>query len=391
MRKSIFFLLFPAVTGFDSSFDIFDPFGKIFDPVDWSLDFGYNQVQPILEKNEGKIENTFWTVEEDMGCVACKMGVKIFQMFNTDLYRWLSSQHVTLICYSILIWPSVPWSTQLCPGLIKDFWTEQALPAIFDELGTEQTWCTFTLKVCEQDQWREIDLDEWVFNKINEKPAIVRDNDYMNQLYRNGTSGKTPLKAVLMTDLHLDYDYVIGSKNKNCGRIICCQGDPAENEDEKAEYWGSQQCDGNENTLLSMLHFIRDDIKPDFVLWGGDSVPHNPDSLTPESVRKHLRWISQEVFYALPDTRVYPTMGNHDTYPLDKFNFHKPAGDEFFNSWKSAWDKFLVEPEAIDTFSKWGYYSAYLTYKNGTKIGKTPTKIISMNTNFCLWANFEAF
>ena len=50
-----------------------------------------------------------------------------------------------------------------------------------------------------------------------------------------------------------------------------------------------------------------------------------------------------------------------------------------------------MEPEAIEKFKDWGYYSATLTYKNGTKIGKTPTKIISINTNFCVWGNFYMY
>lgn len=51
----------------------------------------------------------------------------------------------------------------------------------------------------------------------------------------------------------------------------------------------------------------------------------------------------------------------------------------------------IIEPDAIAKFKQWGYYSATLTSKNGAKIGATPTKVISLNTNFCVWANFEAY
>ena len=86
-----------------------------------------------------------------------------------------------------------------------------------------------------------------------------------------------------------------------------------------------------------------------------------------------------------------PTLGNHDTFPLGKFDLHSPNGDEFFNSWSSAWEDMIIEPDAIAKFKQWGYYSATLTSKNGAGLGATPTKVISLNTNFCVWANFEAY
>ena len=93
---------------------------------------------------------------------------------------------------------------------------------------------------------------------------------------------KAPLKVALFTDIHLDYDYLVGAKNDKCGRIICCRADSgeAENEEQKAGFWGSQHCDGNENLLASLLEFLKTSVKPDFALWGGDNVGHNSDSMT---------------------------------------------------------------------------------------------------------------
>jgi len=48
-------------------------------------------------------------------------------------------------------------------------------------------------------------------------------------------------------------------------------------------------------------------------------------------------------------------------------------------------------PEQMNTFEDYGYYSQYLTYKNGTKIGKTPTKVISFNSNYCVSFNFHSW
>ena len=58
----------------------------------------------------------------------------------------------------------------MCTGLINDFWTEQIYEVLFDELITEQTMCTFVLELCDMDKWHTVNLDEWVFEKVNEKP-----------------------------------------------------------------------------------------------------------------------------------------------------------------------------------------------------------------------------
>ena len=35
--------------------------------------------------------------------------------------------------------------------------------------------------------------------------------------------------------------------------------------------------------LKSMFKYVREDIVPDLILWGGDSIPHNLETLTFES------------------------------------------------------------------------------------------------------------
>ena len=121
----------------------------------------------------------------------------------------------------------------------KDDNPEQIFEVLFDQLITEQTMCTFILELCDMDEWQAIDLDQWVFDKINEKPKIAQSNDYINKLYVS--QKKKPLKVALFTDIHLDYDYLVGAKNAKCGRIICCRADSgeAENDEEKAGFWGS--------------------------------------------------------------------------------------------------------------------------------------------------------
>ena len=74
---------------------------------------------------------------------------------------------------------------------------------------------------------------------------------------------------VAFGDLHVDFKYKKGT-NSNCGRLICCrdgEGDAGE--------WGHPNCDLPEKTMLNMFDFIDREIKPNFVVWGGGSVPRD--------------------------------------------------------------------------------------------------------------------
>jgi len=84
-----------------------------------------------------------------------------------------------------------------------------------------------------------------------------------------------------MSDLHLDFDYTPGMSN-NCGKPLCCRSDSGEpkNQDEISGLWGDYNCDTPVKTLMSMFKHIREEIKPDIILWGGDSIAHNVDTLS---------------------------------------------------------------------------------------------------------------
>ena len=91
------------------------------------------------------------------------------------------------------------------------------------------------------------------------------------------------IAVAIISDLHVEFDYLPGSSNK-CGDILCCRsrsGAPKSQED-VAGFWGDYRCDIPVYTLESMLGQIRDQIKPDAVFWLGDSISHNVGTLSAE-------------------------------------------------------------------------------------------------------------
>jgi len=51
---------------------------------------------------------------------------------------------------------------------------------IFDELLNEQTLCTFILNLCDMENWTKIDVEKWIYYKLNKKPYSAKSNDFVN-------------------------------------------------------------------------------------------------------------------------------------------------------------------------------------------------------------------
>lgn len=194
-----------------------------------------------------------------------------------------------------------------------------------------------------------------------------------------------------MSDLHIDYDYTEGMSS-DCNKPLCCRSDSGapDSPDKAAGKWGNYQCDLNEIALKNMLEFIKDELKPDLLLWGGDSIPHNVDSITLESNVQIMKNITKAVVDGLEGIKVYPAIGNHDTFPQDVIGMSIPKENKAINEWIGSWDSLIEDPKQLQTFHDWGYYSVPLRYENGTLVGNANTKLVQLNNNICYHFNWES-
>lgn len=140
--------------------------------------------------------------------------------------------------------------------------------------------------------------------------------------------------------------------NNDCGKPLCCRSDsgPATNANNSAGKWGDFKCDLNKPTFDTLLAFIKDEIQPDVVMWGGDSIPHNIDTLTIETNVQIMKNVTQEVKDGLSGIHIYPTIGNHDTYPQDVIAMTIPKENEAINEWSPSWNIFIENPDQIENF-----------------------------------------
>jgi len=86
-----------------------------------------------------------------------------------------------------------------------------------------------------------------------------------------------------------------------------------------------------------MLDHINNEVKPDAVFWGGDSVSHNIESLSVESNVEVMKNTTKMVVDGLKGYDIFPTMGNHDTYPQDQIHIGGKGFEPAIKEWTPEW------------------------------------------------------
>jgi len=123
-------------------------------------------------------------------------------------------------------------------------------------------------------------VDDYATAILASKPDSIKDDDFVNKLYKQIKADPNPretYKVLHMSDIRMDFDYTPGSLWMCGSDGMCCRPENGYPEDPElqAGNWGSYECDLPEKTLQSFLNHVRDEVKPDFVVWTGDNSPHD--------------------------------------------------------------------------------------------------------------------
>lgn len=162
------------------------------------------------------------------------------------------------------------------------------IPVIVDSISnaylSPDYMCIEILPFCLHSDYKVLLAEDFAERVLADKPEFIEDNNFVNSLYAQikNKSRKT-IKAVQFTDLHVDFDYAVGSDSQ-CNGLLCCRdynGYPTEPERQAGEY-GSYKCDLPEKSFRSMLDYVRDEINPEVIFWTGDNAPHDIWSVTNE-------------------------------------------------------------------------------------------------------------
>ena len=102
-----------------------------------------------------------------VSCPICKFSV-LFTYYLSFILdpNWLVTTSFAMPMYQVL--PFYGYSSLTLNGLMVNEYMGVVMPMVGDWFTGEHI-CTFLLEVCGQKQWEKIDLDEWIFDLINEK------------------------------------------------------------------------------------------------------------------------------------------------------------------------------------------------------------------------------
>jgi len=237
----------------------------------------------------------------------------------------------------------------VCHGAVAEM-GDVLVPVLEQSLLDPDYFCSEFLGQCSSKNYYFFEAEGYVDTILKTKPANIQNDNYLNSLYQSikGQNRKT-IKAVHISDVHVDFLYAVGSDAK-CNLPLCCRaenGFPTDPE-RQAPKWGSYLCDIPPTVLENMLEFVKSDIKPDMLFWTGDNSPHNVWSNDNPEVTEATANITRIIQAHLDSTNisVYPIQGNHDTWPVNVQDFSDPYTNIPINGFSGDWLDWL-EPETI--------------------------------------------
>jgi len=179
---------------------------------------------------------------------------------------------------------------------------------------------------------------------------------------------------IQLTDIHVDFDYVEGSYAdcfSDITTLPCCHSWEIPRRFRLAGKFGDYNCDTPEVTINETLKAIAKlGYRYDFMLWTGDSPDHSDFSQSESINLKSIKRISDLIDSFLPGVVVFPSFGNHDTWPIDQLA-DPPYYGWLKNGVADYWKKWLPNEEQQKTLKYGGYFS----------VAAAPgLRIISVNT-----------
>ena len=348
-RISIFFLLFLTVNNsYDAGFSLSQTFTLISNILNPSSFIFQLMKIKLLE------------VEEDFSCTLCKRIVAAVR--TTVEEKYTPDEIINLIA--------------LICSITKDFdycynyYSNYGIPFLknaFVRITNSENFCN-TLGFCAEGQLCE-DTYDYAIRLLKDKPKKKKENI--------DTTAPT-LKMIQVTDIHYDQHYVENG-TIYCDTPLCCH-EPASQYSriKSGKFGGALNCDTSLNTLKSFVQAAYD-LNPDFLIWTGDNAQHDAWNSTQEEAYFATRTIKKEIDEVFKKSiPIYPVIGNHEVYPNDLWASGK---ENIFQEYADIYKDYFFEDQALETFSKYGYYTE--------KHPNSNLRIIALNCLYCDSVNYH--
>uniref|UniRef100_A0A0N4X6S3 Metallophos domain-containing protein n=1 Tax=Haemonchus placei TaxID=6290 RepID=A0A0N4X6S3_HAEPC len=179
-------------------------------------------------------------------------------------------------------------------------------------------------------------------------------------------AGKPTLRALHLTDIHLDMYYTPGLEAQ-CSEPLCCRPQQDPNVEGNADVqkpagpWGTVgSCDTPYWLFTNMLQFIQKNHKDlDYVMVSGDLVSHAVWDYSRDAHVAMVKNISDTIRMYFPNIPTYFAVGNHEGVPIDNFAPHftpkKFHMDWLYDAMADAWNGWVPDDQ-VKTVKYMGCY-----------------------------------
>jgi sphingomyelin phosphodiesterase len=191
-------------------------------------------------------------VKDFLKCQLCKVSVAEFDAWfegrsTEDMLEGIAEK----ICLRYVV-----DLQKVCQGAVKEM-GDIIIPVLSQSIFSPDYFCGEFLGYCTDENYYVFYAEDWVNQLLKTKPAAIKDNNYVNKIYdqiKADTKPRRTLKAVQISDPHVDYEYAVGA-DAFCGNFICCRADDGFPTDptRQAGPFGAYNCDIPPAGLESML------------------------------------------------------------------------------------------------------------------------------------------
>jgi len=195
------------------------------------------------------------------------------------------------------------------------------------------------------------------------------------------STGKTPLRVVHFSDVHIDRRYTVGA-DAVCTKPVCCRkwADDTTPVEAPAGAMGMRNCDTPTALIQNFLNTIGSDNK--FSIFTGDVIEATV-WLADQPTIKHDNELFANEIATLPDVPVYPAVGNHESSPTNQFP--RKTTTKFSNQWLfdtlgAGWKPIIGAAAANQVIDGSGSYALVVP---GTSL-----RIVSVNTVYWYKTNW---
>ncbi|CAD8048987.1 unnamed protein product [Paramecium primaurelia] len=304
-------------------------------------------------------------------CLPCKLMMKQVQKFSSTILLSIIRKEWTFLCPKFK-------DPAFCEGINQTFIDQFSVHFLNNYLAPSNA-CQ-NLGVCKLQHERQT-IKEYI-NEVMQDKLSKEEQRQWQVIAEENIQNQEDFTVAQFADLHIDVEYSVGA-NAFCGAPFCCREENGKPKDPSkgAQYWGTYaDCDLPFRTIQDLIKFTGEKIKPDFIIWTGDSTSHDVWHQQKWNQTLPTKMITDEIKKQIPNSQLYAIYGNHEGYPADQYDMIGESTQWLRDEVADMWKQYLTQ-ESYYQLRRNGYYSQVEKSRN--------LKFIALNSQACDLLNFH--